>query len=51
MEITNYFASRKSDLLIFNVKENKNILKILTFLDLSYQLNFNLPHELKSNYK
>ena len=50
-EITNYFTDRKSDLLIFNVNENRDISKILSFLNLSNQLNFNLPHELKSNYK
>ena len=50
-EITNYFIDRRSDLLIFNVNENRDISKILSFLNLSNQLNFNLPHELKSNYK
>ena len=49
-EIQDYFQKRKEDLLIFNVSENSNILKILNFLHMKKDLNFELPHELKSNY-
>ena len=50
-EIQDYFKKRKEDLLIFNVSENSNILKILNFLNMKKDLNFELPHELKSNYE
>ena len=50
-EIQKYFQKKKEDLLIFNVSENKDILKILDFLNMSKDLNFNLPYELKSNYE
>ena len=46
-EIIDYFKRRTEDLLIFNVNENQNILKILNFLNMSDKLNFILPHELK----
>jgi hypothetical protein len=49
-EIEDYFQNKKEDLLIFNVSENSNILKILNFLNMNKDLNFDLPHELKSNY-
>ena len=50
-EIQTYFQRKKEDLLIFNVNENKDILKILNFLNMSKDLNFDLPYELKSNYE
>lgn len=50
-EIQRYFQKKKEDLLIFNVNENKDILKILDFLNMSKDLNFDLPYELKSNYE
>ena len=37
--------------LIFIENDSYYESKILSFLNLSNQLNFNLPHELKSNYK
>ena len=45
------FKKKKEDLLVFNVSENKDILKILDFLNMSKDLNFTLPYELKSNYE
>ena len=50
-EIQRYFQRKEKDLLIFNVSENKDILKILNFLNMSKNLNFDLPYELKSNYE
>ena len=50
-QIQDYFEHRKKDLLIFNVSENYNISKILDFLELKNNLNFEIPHELKSKYK
>ena len=49
-EIEDYFQKKKEDLLIFNVSENTDILKILNFLKMKKHLNFEIPHELKSNY-
>jgi hypothetical protein len=50
-EIQKYFQRKEKDLLIFNVSENKDILKILNFLNMNKELNFDLPYELKSNYE
>ena len=50
-QIQDYFEHRKKDLLIFNVSENYNISKILDFLEMKNNLNFEIPHELKSKYK
>ena len=49
-EIEDYFQKKKEDLLIFNVSENTDILKILNFIKMKKHLNFDVPHELKSNY-
>ena len=50
-EIINYFKKRTEDLLIFDVNKNKDISKILDFLNMSMKLNFSIPHELKSSYE
>jgi len=50
-QIKDYFEKRKKDLLIFDVNKNYNISKILDFLEMKKDLNFQMPHELKSKYK
>ena len=50
-QIKDYFEKRKKNLLIFDVSKNYDIIEILDFLEMKEELNFQIPHELKSDYR
>jgi hypothetical protein len=43
-EIIKYFQNRPDDLLIIDIEKEKDISKILSFLNLPQEFNFDLPH-------
>jgi hypothetical protein len=49
IEIVKYFQMRKNKLLLIDISKEKDISKILKFLNLSTNKNFDMPHLNKTN--